>query len=104
MVIVMATLVAQMVAPNTQPGPLRLPAKKPQNTTLPNDVWDKLELDQGIDLPEPQQKNNEQGAGTSRPGQDQQIRIKGELPYDSKELQEIFHGMNLKFTRSVEVI
>ena len=89
MVIVIATLVAQMVAPNTQPGPLRLPAKKPQNITIPSDVRDELKLDQGIDLPEPQQKNIEQGEGTSRPGPDKQIRIKGELPYDSKELQEI---------------
>ncbi|MDA0257526.1 MAG: hypothetical protein O2972_02415, partial [Cyanobacteria bacterium] len=89
MVIVIATMVAQMVAPNTQPGPLRLPAKKPQTTPIPSDVRDELKLDQGIDLPEPQQKINEQGTGTSGPGPDQQIRIKGELPYDSKELQEI---------------
>ena len=89
MVIVMATLVAQMVAPNTQPGPLRLPAKQPQTTTGANNDPNQLELDQGLELPNTNQKNKQRDANKSDPGPDQQIRIKGELPYDSKELKEI---------------
>ena len=88
MVIVMATLVAQMVAPKTQPGPLRLPAKQPQTTTVPDDDRDRLELDQGLEISEPNQKNQKK-VTPSDPGPDQQIRIKGELPYGSKELKEI---------------
>ena len=89
MVIVMATLVAQMVAPNTQPGPLRLPAKKPQTTTVPNDERDQLELDQGLEISEPNQKNQKGDATRSNPDPDQPIRIKGELPYDARKLREI---------------
>ena len=84
MVIVMATLVAQMVAPNTQPGPLRLPAKQPQTTTGANNDPNKLELDQGFELPNTNQKNKQRDANKSDSGPDQQIRIKGELPYDSR--------------------
>ena len=78
-----------MVAPNTQPGPLRLPAKQPQTTTGANNDPNKLELDQGFELPNTNQKNKQRDANKSDPSPDQRIRIKGELPYDSKELKEI---------------
>ena len=89
MVIAMATLVAQILAPNTQPGPLRLPAIKPQTTTVPNQDREKLEIDQGFELPNPNHRTEKQDEAKSDHTPEQEIRVKGELPYRSRELIEI---------------
>jgi len=89
MVIVMATLVAQLMAPNTQPGPLRLPAKTRQGPSVPNADRGNLKLDQDLELSDPPQQNKKGEKTPSSSGQAQQISIKGELPYSPDELKEI---------------
>ena len=89
MVIVMATLVAQLMAPNTQPGPLRLPAKTPQGPSVPNADRGNLKLDQDLELSDQPQQNKKGEKTPSSSGQAQQISIKGELPYSPDELKEI---------------
>ena len=86
--ILSAALLAQLVTPSTQPGPVRLPRPSPIERPKSQTSGNKIEVDGSLNQSD--QLTPTQSNTIDHSSQSSQPIVTGKIPYDEKQIKEIF--------------